>query len=91
MNKITDQEYKQAMINVNHGTDNMVKGFIRLDEQHKLILIEMKDQKQETILLRTVTNKLITNMGKNNRDIMIAMIGIVGTALGVCLAIIKFL
>jgi len=89
MNKITDQEYKQAMINVNHGTDNMVKGFIRLDEQHKLILIEMKDQKQETILLRTVTNKLITNMGKNNKDIMIAMIGVIGTAMGVCLAIIK--
>ena len=93
MSKISDDDLKEYIKNTNHSSDIMkeclIKGFARVDVQHSSQLEELKDQKKETILLRTVTNDLIKSMGKNNKDIMIAMIGVIGTAMGVCLAIIK--
>ena len=93
MSKISDDDLKEYIKNTNHSSDIMkeclIKGFARVDIQHTSQLEEMQDQKKETILLRTVTNDLIKSIGNNNTKIMIAMIGIVGTAFGVCFAIIQ--
>jgi hypothetical protein len=87
---ISDKEYKQAIININHGTDNMrecmLKGFTRMDEQHVALLTEMKDQKEETNRLRTETNSLIKNLNGNNTKIIIALIGIVSACVSAVVA-----
>ncbi|MFA5406736.1 MAG: hypothetical protein WC307_05255 [Candidatus Nanoarchaeia archaeon] len=93
MSKVTDAELRECIKNINHNSDNTLKmmqeGFVRNDEQHNNLLMEMKDQKQEMIMLRTQTNSLIMNIGSNNTKILIAMIGLVSASIAVVAWIVR--
>lgn len=92
---ISDQEYKKAIININHSSDNMkecmIKNAVQQTEQHNALLVEMKDQKQEMIMLRKDTNSMLTVMMKENSKIILAMIGVVSASIAVFALIVKVL